>query len=232
MRAFLNGGGAGKKTVLVNQRFYELLDISKPLLYVPLAMESEKYPSCLEWITGEFGSFAMPPIEMVTSGEELFSKQLDDYCAVFVGGGNTFKLLRDLKASGSFEKMKTFIENDGIVFGGSAGAIILGEDIESCKYADKNEVGLTDTEGFNVLKGVCLLCHYTNEDEQKTKLHTDYLLELSLRRTVVALPEEDTIFVNGDRTLVIGSRPYYVFKGGEVFKHDVEACECDFMPAQ
>ncbi|MGN1146205.1 MAG: Type 1 glutamine amidotransferase-like domain-containing protein [Acetatifactor sp.] len=226
MRAFLNGGGAGKKTVLVNQRFYELLDISNPLLYVPLAMESEKYPSCLEWIKGEFGSFVMPPIEMITSGEELCSKQLNQYCAIFVGGGNTYKLLRDLKVSGSFEKIKIFLENDGIVFGGSAGAIILGEDIESCKYADKNEVGLTDTVGFNVLKGVSLLCHYTNEDEQKTKLHTDYLLELSLRRRVVALPEEDTVFVNGDRAEVIGNRPYYVFRDGKVFRHEMEKSQC------
>jgi len=227
MRAFLNGGGAGKKTVLVNQRFYELLDISKPLLYVPLAMEKEKYPSCFEWITGEFGAFDMPPIEMVTSGEELCSKKLHEYCAIFVGGGNTYKLLCDLKVSGSFDKIKSFIENDGIIFGGSAGAIILGEDIESCKYADKNEVGLTDTEGFNVLKGVSILCHYTNEDEEKTRLHRDYLLQLSLKRTVVALPEEDTIFVNGDRAVIIGSRPYYIFKDGEVFQHDVEGFECN-----
>lgn len=168
----------------------------------------------------------MPPIEMITSGEELCSKQLNQYCAIFVGGGNTYKLLRDLKVSGSFEKIKIFLENDGIVFGGSAGAIILGEDIESCKYADKNEVGLTDTVGFNVLKGVSLLCHYTNEDEQKTKLHTDYLLELSLRRRVVALPEEDTVFVNGDRAEVIGNRPYYVFRDGKVFRHEMEKSQC------
>lgn len=39
--------------------------------------------------------------------------------------------------SGSFEKIKTFIEHDGIVFGGSAGTIILGKCIDTCKYADR-----------------------------------------------------------------------------------------------
>lgn len=44
---------------------------------------------------------------------------------------------------------------------------------------------------------------------------------------MVALPEEDTIFVNGDRAVVIGSRPYYIFKNGEDFQHDVEGFECN-----
>ena len=46
MRLFLNGGGDGQQATLANRIFYELLDCSKPLLYVPLAMETELYPSC------------------------------------------------------------------------------------------------------------------------------------------------------------------------------------------
>ena len=47
-----------------------------------------------------------------------------------------------------------------ILNGGSAGAIIFGRDLDSCNTDDKNEVGLKDNTGFNMLKGYSLLCHY------------------------------------------------------------------------
>ena len=68
------------------------------------------------------------------------------------------------------EKIKIFIENNGIVFGGSAGAIILGQCIDTCKYADKNEVDLKDLMGFDVVRHFSFLCNFTNKDEEKTTL--------------------------------------------------------------
>ena len=38
------------------------------------------------------------------------NKNLENYSALFIGGGNTFKLLKDLKDSGSFEKIKVFLD--------------------------------------------------------------------------------------------------------------------------
>ena len=43
---------------------------------------------------------------MVKSAEELDGTNVENYSAIFIGGGNTYKLLNDLKASGSFEKIK------------------------------------------------------------------------------------------------------------------------------
>ena len=42
---------------------------------------------------------------MVKSAEELDGTNVENYSAIFIGGGNTYKLLNDLKASGSFEKI-------------------------------------------------------------------------------------------------------------------------------
>lgn len=51
---------------------------------------------------------------------------MEKYSAIFIGGGNTYKLLRDLKTSGCFGKIKAYIENDGIVFeGGVPGRFFL-----------------------------------------------------------------------------------------------------------
>ncbi len=53
-------------------------------------------------------------------------------------GANTFNLLYELKISGVFEKIKSYIENEGIIFSGSAGTIIFGELLESCILDDTN----------------------------------------------------------------------------------------------
>lgn len=214
MRVFLNGGGCGPCAAEVYRRFGGEIDKSKPLVYVPLAMEKEQYPGCLEWITGEMEELRVD-IRMVQSGEELAGLALGDYGGVFIGGGNTYKLLHELKASGGLAWLGEYLERGGPVFGGSAGAILLGADIAACKYADENLVGLQDTKGLDVLGGLSLLCHYGNEGEEITARHTAYLKELSRQgQTILALPEEDTIVVKGDAREVVGTQPYFLFKRG------------------
>ena len=151
----------------------------------------------------------------------MFNKNLENYSALFIGGGNTFKLLKDLKDSGSFEKIKVFIENNGIVFGGSAGAIILGQCIDTCKYADKNEVDLKDLMGFDVVSHFSFLCHFTNQDKEKTELNKNYLLKLSKNKKIIALPEEDTIYYENGKFEIIGNRPFYIFEEGNMISYNV-----------
>ncbi len=228
MKLLLCGGGAGEQNALANQKLNEIItDHTKPLLYIPFAMSEEKhsYPSCFEWIKGELKNVDIPSIEMVTTKEELTSKTLSDYCAIFIGGGNTYSLLSDLKRSGSFYKLKEFIDNEGIIIGGSAGAIIFGYDIDCINYMDLNDVGLEDTKGFDVLNGLSIAAHYTNEDEEKTKKATEYLRNFSLRNKVIALPEENAIFLNGTTIEVIGTRPYFIFENGDMTKFEIELQE-------
>ena len=167
MKLFLNGGGDGPQAALAYQRFSEIIDHAKPLLYIPLAMEPERYPGCLAWITEEFKELRLAGINMVSSMEELYRTDFANYCALFLGGGNTYRLLAGLKASGCFEKIADYIRHDGVVFGGSAGAILFGADIDSCACDDNNGTDLTDTAGFDVLNGLSLLCHYTNRSAEK-----------------------------------------------------------------
>ena len=215
MRLFLNGGGDGEKCIQAYKKINKIIDHKKPILYIPIAMEKEKYGDCEKWIKNELKDIEVPHIEMMTSGIELSNKKLANYSALFIGGGNTFKLLYELKSSGAIEKIKEFINNNGVVFGGSAGAIIFGYDLEACVCDDLNEIGLKDIKGFDVLNGYSLLCHYTNRNEEKIKSNTDYLLQLSYNRKSIALPEEDTIFINESEIDIIGDKDYYVFENGK-----------------
>lgn len=222
MKVFLCGGGSGIQTIEAYKRLNEVIDHSKPCLYIPLAMEKEKYADCYEWIKDELKNIDIPYIEMVKSANELAAENLNEFGLIFIGGGNTFKLLSELKLSGAFEKIKEYLNGEGVVFGGSAGAIIFGKDLDACRLDDENEVNLNETNGFDILNGTSILCHYTNRTAQKDEKSKQYLLEVSKHRKVVALPEEVTLFVNGEDIEVIGSRPYYFFENGVITKQNKE----------
>ncbi len=152
-----------------------------PCLYIPLAMEREKYADCYEWIKDELKNVDVPYIEMVKSADELAAKNMNDF-----------------------------------------GAIIFGKDLEACQLDDANEVNLNETNGFDILNGISILCHYTNRTVEKDEKSKQYLLGVSKYRTVVALPEEVTLFVNCGNIEVIGNRPYYFFENGVITKQNGE----------
>ena len=67
-------------------------------------MKPEKYDKCYDWINGELSNIQNAGIDMVRTVEELSSKNFYDYSFIFIGGGNTFKLLKLLKDSENFEE--------------------------------------------------------------------------------------------------------------------------------
>jgi len=218
MKLFLCGGGCGAQTEAVIKVFNAVIDHEKPILYIPLAMDEKEhtYDDCYEWVKGELAAVEVPSIDMVRSYEELAAKNLSDYGAVFIGGGNTFELLKGIKDSGAFGKMEEYIRNDGVVFGGSAGAIIFGKDIMTAIAMDPNDCNLQDTAGFNVLDDCSIFAHYTNEwSPEAHERFTEFMEKYSSENEAIyALPEEDTIFIDGDHVQVIGDRPYYFFENG------------------
>ena len=232
MRLFLNGGGCGKQTLLTYTEINKIIDHNKSVLYIPLAMDEEDYPydSCYEWIKEEISCIDIPNIEMVRSFEELEKKDLDNYSLIYIGGGNTYKLLNGIKTTKIYDKLKKYILNDGIVYGSSAGTVIFGKSINVIEVMDKNEINLTDTKGFNCLSNISIFVHYTNyrsklsEEENKmlTEKYTNFITKYtSNNEKVIAIPEEDTIFFDGEAIRVIGELPYYIFENGKKEKIEI-----------
>ena len=232
MRLFLNGGGCGKQTLLTYRKINEIINHSKPVLYIPLAMDEEEHPydSCYEWIKGEISSIDIPGIDMVRSFEELEEKNLDKYSLIYIGGGNTYKLLNGIKTTKFYDKLKKYILNEGIVYGSSAGAVAFGKSIDIISVMDKNEINLIDTKGFNFLNNISVFVHYTNyrsrlsEEENKmlAEKYTNFIVEYtSNNEKVIAIPEEDTIFFDGKNIRVFGKLPYYIFENGKKEKVEI-----------
>lgn len=217
MKLFLCGGGSGKQILNALYKFSNTLNKEKPILYIPLAMENERYNSCYDWFKNEIKIMNLSNFEMVRSSYELSQKKLEDYSALFIGGGNTYKLLNELKQNNNYNKIKEYLKNDGIIFGGSAGAIIFGKDIDSCLLDDKNNIDLKDTKGFNYLNDYSILCHLKNKNFNK---NLKYLQEYSKNNKLIYLPEDVVIFINNKKISIIGTSKYVIFKDGKYEFHN------------
>ena len=233
MKLVLNGGGVGKTVESARKLLNSIIDHNKKILYIPFAWPDPTYSGCLEFMTNELSDVDKTGIDMVKTPEELMEKNFSEYACLYIGGGNTYKLLSWLKTSGAFEKMKRYLlEEDGIVYGGSAGAIIFGKDLDSCNLDDENYVGLVDNTGFNMINGYSLLCHYTSREPERTELSRRYLLELSMDKPVLAIPEEDTIYVDNDMIKFIGTQTYYEFVNGTEKMLSCDIAMCHVAPIE
>ena len=221
MKLILNGGGDGEQVSNARKILNKIIDHNKKILYIPLAWPDPTYSGCLEFMTNELSDVDKQGIDMIKSTDELMNKNFTDYSCIYIGGGNTYKLLNDLKSSGVFDKIKKYlIEEDGIVYGGSAGATIFGKDLDSCNTDDENEVGLINNNGFDMINGYSLLCHYISRNPERTELSKKYLLDLSRNKPVYAIPEEDTIYIEDGVITFIGTRPYYEFNNGQILEEN------------
>ena len=94
---FLSGGGSEKESYNLDKEFAKLL--KKKLLYIPIALNEIKhpYPECLKWIKKVFRQFNFESIEMWTDLSGHTKQDMLKFDGVYIGGGNTFKLLKQLK---------------------------------------------------------------------------------------------------------------------------------------
>lgn len=97
---------------------------------------------------------------------------------LIITGGNTFKLLDLLRGSGLDKAIKEFAsKNEFVLAGFSAGALVLTPNIEVCNLPnyDKNEVGLKDLTGLNIVNFE-VLPHYSEQEHEDSlneyKTHT------------------------------------------------------------
>ncbi len=143
---------------------------------------------------------------------DLYNRKWEDinkYDAVYFGGGNTYYLLNHVK-NNKFDKLiKRYYKSGGIIYGGSAGAIILGRDIQTAGFggdADRNQVGLTDFDGLNLVSGYSIQCHYSTYDD-------DELINYSKKKKikVIALPDDTGLMITGKSMKVIGEGSAVLF---------------------
>lgn len=200
----LAGGGGAEDSWALDERLVTHIGEGAAMGYIPVAMPPERYPDCEEWITSVFTQHGLADIRMWTELTEIDSTTLTAVSAVYIGGGNTYRLLHELRQTGMDRLLREFVAEGGVLYGGSAGAIVCGETIETT--SDENHVNLSDTTGLGFLPDTDIWCHYTDDHA----IH-NYVAETN--HTVVAVPERSGISVTaaGVPLQVVGRVPISIF---------------------
>ena len=137
------------------EEFYKILDkdISEiKLLYITIAVDGELNQN-RKWLKEEYASILDLGIKEENIHEYKYEPDLDfcSYDAIYMMGGNTFYLIKELREKHLDEKIINAINNGVIYIGSSAGSIILGTTIETALPFDENWVKLDDFKGLNIV---------------------------------------------------------------------------------
>jgi dipeptidase E len=164
------------------------------------------YDQALDRVIATLGSVGITNVALASSSHEI-GNGLARCDAVFIGGGNVYSLMHALRASGAHGSLQRFAESGRSVYGGSAGALILGRDINTAQHLDPNDVGLVETSGLDLANGYAVWCHYASDEDS---LVSEYVRATST--PVLALPERGGAIRSGEEFKVLGPDPARVFR--------------------
>ncbi|OAA55715.1 Peptidase S51 [Cordyceps fumosorosea ARSEF 2679] len=177
-------------------------------------MPSTRWLGTKEWITRSLARFgAFSSISLGFSGPDFGLGNAD---VVAIPGGNTFRLLHHLREHDLLRALRVFLDQGGRIYGGSAGALVLGASIaiadSSVGGQDDNIVGdlLVDMQGLDALRGCVAYPHF----EQGVDRFEGHCHRWSQEHgvTVIGIPETCGVqFDPSGCALNAGPSPAYVF---------------------
>jgi dipeptidase E len=216
VKLILTGGGDAPDSKPLDELFISYLP-KKKILYIPIAWKSGDFDECKSWFTSTFGNLGFSDFEMWTEINDKSFEDLEHFGGIYIGGGNTFSLLNELRDSKFDNLLMRFLESGRPIYGGSAGAIIFGNSIEIAGKgidSDSNDVGLKNFSGFNMVNNYSIQCHYEFDQD-------DELIKFSKQGAIIALSEKSGIFVEDSKIKVVGFEPAYVFNEGKKTEYQV-----------
>jgi dipeptidase E len=212
LRLILAGGGGAKDSRALDERFAAWIAGGR-LLYLPIALP-ESHPlraRCEEWIRSVF-----EPVG-VTNIETRYERDLDTvrsktdelmrFDGMYVGGGNTYRLLYVLRSRRLDRPIADFGRAGGPIYGGSAGAIVLGQDVGVAELAgDPDDFGDPDQTGLG-LTDCDVLPHYISAQDEAITARVS-----RTDRAVLAIPERGGWVIEGGRQFDGGREPVHLFE--------------------
>jgi dipeptidase E len=186
------GGG---KSPDVDMVFFKSIPKNGKILLCPLA--SENIPATIssrkEWLSDNVTDVTMDFLSV----ENSKSINLLDYDALVITGGSTYLLQRLLFETGLNQKIKGYVTSGGLVYGGSAGAMVLSKDIDNCRPEDNPELGQgVSTEGLDLLGGFCVAPHWPLVSDFVRQFHKDTGYNL------ICLPENTGAWFSNNGKLI------------------------------
>jgi peptidase E len=141
-------------------------------------------------------------IEGKKEAEVMKLLQLKDI--IFVEGGNTFYLLKAMRACNFGRIIRKLLKLGKVYIGSSAGSIVAGRTIKTADwYGDKNIVRLRSLKGLNLVP-FDIFCHFNKNPEAFSAIILKKLPWKWQRRKLRILTDEQAILVQGKEVDLIG----------------------------
>ena len=203
---FLGGGGDIEASRRLDEKFFGLIPVSGKILYIPVALAKEKIDrtdkkNCTQWFSELLAAHDRGrKLTFHLLREDAPIPPFDGFSAIYIGGGNTFKLLDYIHRHNLGASFREFLRAGHSIYGGSAGAIIFGKDISA---ADSERESYTRADGLSFLGGVSIDCHYEPSAELDAKLAA---LSVKLGGPILAIPENAGIIYtsHGQLSAIVG----------------------------
>jgi len=184
----------------------DFLGAAKRIAFVPFAAhDHDAYVAKVRERLGRMG--------FDVAAEEAIGKS----DAIFVGGGNTFRLLKKLYESGLLEPIRERVRSGTPYIGSSAGSVITSPTIMTTNDMPIVLPPSFDSFGFLPFQ---LNCHYLDPDPNST--HMGETRETRIREfheenstPVLGLREGSMLRVENGTTRVAGDKPARIFRRGE-----------------
>lgn len=202
MTLMIQGGGSFPETELMDMIFFQSLDVSKPLLYIPLASTwSYTYEDGKKYIYNIAKTCGLNiKIEICHNFKEYLNK-LSDFSGVYIWWGNTYKLMLELADwKDSFQE---YLRKWWKICWWSAWWIVFWKYINLAP--DANLVWWKEFYWYNFLNWYSVLCHYNANQIYNARLFCTYMWwdVMCLPETAWLLVEENEIKVIWNQKILL-----------------------------
>lgn len=199
-KIYLSGGGNEQDTFSLDGYFFAEIPLGGKILYVPYALKGHpKYETAREWFANLLALHGRTDITFEFAEDLTLYKDLSSYHAVYIGGGDTDMLMDELDRTGFEFVLEHYNRHGGVVYGGSAGAIVLGKFIDTCR-----EVRREFKTGCGLLGRFSVCPHYRGEKKDGWPTSHDSKL--------ICLPEDVGVVVQDGQVINSDSRKYTIIE--------------------
>ena len=212
LHLFSTSGEKDLRNVVEASRPY-LEDKEDPVIaYMPLAsLYAEKWNPLQESAFGGLGRLVEINAELMTQRE--IENIIRDAALVYITGGNTFLLNHRLHSSGVMPYLKKKIQNGLPIVGFSAGMVLCGPNILTCR--DMNTVETTHFDSLNV-SPFNYLAHYP-KDGYGQSVVDDWLGDYHFfhDNPVIMMCDDGYVKMEGKKTSLVRGEAYLLRKDQE-----------------